>query len=135
MIQRIQTLLLFFSSLVIIIIVYSDNFPIYQKEVDLYFLTDHEFLYARLCLVFSAALSVLAIFQFKNRKRQLLLSGFARFLITISFALIVFLYGNVGERDFSLGTLLLIIPFIFLVVANFFIKKDEKLVKSADRIR
>ncbi len=63
------------------------------------------------------------------------MSSFARFIITISFALIVFLYGNVENRDFSIGTLLLIIPFISLVAANFFIKKDEKLVKSADRIR
>ena len=135
MIQRIQTLLLFFSSLCIIIIVYSEYFPVYQFEERPYFLKMDDFLYARLCLVFSAALSVLAIFQFKNRKRQLLLSGFARFLITISFALIVFLYQPSGEKIYSSGTLLLIIPFISLVAANFFIKKDEKLVKSADRIR
>ena len=135
MIQRLQTLLLFFSSLCIIIIVYSEYFPIYQYEERPYFLKMDDFLYARLCLVFSAALSVLAIFQFKNRKRQLLLSGFARFLITVSFALIVFLYHNAGEKIYSSGTLLLIIPFISLFAANFFIKKDEKLVKSADRIR
>lgn len=135
MIQRLQTLLLFFSSLCIIIIVYSEYFPIYQYEEKPYFLKMDDFLYARLCLVFSAALSVLAIFQFKNRKRQLLLSGFARFLITVSFALIVFLYHSAGEKIYSSGTLLLIIPFISLFAANFFIKKDEKLVKSADRIR
>ncbi len=29
----------------------------------------------------------------------------------------------------------MIIPFITLIGANFFINKDEKLVKSADRIR
>jgi len=135
MIQRLQTLLLFFSSLCIIIIVYSEYFPIYQIEERPYFLKMDGFLYARLCLVFSAAISVLAIFQFKNRKRQLLLSGLARFLITVSFALIVFFYDTAGEKTYSSGTLLLIIPFISLVAANFFIKKDEKLVKSADRIR
>ena len=68
MIQRLQTLLLFFSSLCIIVIVYSEYFPIYRYEEKTYFLKMDDFLYARLCLVFSAALSVLAIFQFKNRK-------------------------------------------------------------------
>ena len=135
MIQRLQTLLLFFSTLCIIIIAYSDYFPVYINKMEPIYLNEDELLSVRLCLIFSALLSVLAIFQFKNRKRQLLLSSFARFLITISFALIVFLYGNVDNRDFSIGTLLLIIPFISLVAANFFIKKDEKLVKSADRIR
>ena len=99
MIQRLQTLLLFFSTLCIIIIAYSDYFPIYINKTEPIYLNENELLSVRLCLVFSALLSVLAIFQFKNRKRQLLLSSFARFLITISFALIVFLYGNVDNMS------------------------------------
>ena len=47
--------------------------------------------------------------------------------------LIVFLYRE--DRIFAFGMLLLIIPFLLLILANVFIKKDENLVKSADRIR
>jgi len=36
---------------------------------------------------------------------------------------------------FGIGIILLIVPFISLIAANFFIKKDEKLVKSVGRIR
>ena len=54
-------------------------------------------------------------------------------MITIAFFLIVFLHRN--EEVFGIGMILLIVPFISLIAANFFIKKDEKLIKSADRIR
>ena len=51
----------------------------------------------------------------------------------MSLILIVFVYRE--DRTIGLGLLLLIIPFTSLIVANIFIKKDEKLVQSADRIR
>jgi len=130
MIQRIQTLFFFLSAILLIIIVFS--FPVLKEGNTLYFLTD-SFSYARLCIFISSALSVFAIFQFKDRKKQLLISSISRLMITIAVLLIVFLYRE--ERIFAFGMLLLIIPFLLLILANVFIKKDEKLVKSADRIR
>tara|TARA_B100001173_G_C15796920_1_gene465938 strand:- start:188 stop:493 length:306 start_codon:yes stop_codon:yes gene_type:complete len=97
-----------------------------------YFLSEY-FPLVRLIIFFSSALSVFAIFQFKNRNRQRLISTIARFLITVSLILIVFLYRE--DKSIGSGLLLLIIPFISLILANIFIKKDEKLVQSADRIR
>tara|TARA_B100001113_G_C21047490_1_gene595188 strand:- start:37 stop:429 length:393 start_codon:yes stop_codon:yes gene_type:complete len=130
MIQRIQTLFFFLSAILLIIIVFT--FPVLKEKNTLYFLTD-SFFYARLCIFMSAALSIFAIFQFKDRKKQLLISSISRLMITIAVLLIVFLYRQ--DRIFAFGMLLLIIPFILLILANVFIKKDEKLVKSADRIR
>jgi len=130
MIQRIQTLFFFLSAVLLIIIVFL--FPVLKEDNTLYFLTD-SFFYARLCIFISAALSIFAIFQFKDRKKQLLISSISRLMITIAVLLIVFLYRQ--DRVFAFGMLLLIIPFILLILANFFIKKDEKLVNSADRIR
>ena len=129
MIQRVQSLFFFFSAICSITIVYT--FPVLQDETTSYFLKD--FPYARLCVFLSAFLSIFAIFQFKSRKRQALIASFSRLMITVSFFLIVFLHSE--EKFFGLGLILLIVPFITLIVANFFINRDEKLVNSADRIR
>jgi hypothetical protein len=130
MIQRVQSLFFFFSAICLITIVYT--FPVLQDDTASYLLKEH-FANARLFVFLSAALSVFAIFQFKNRKRQQLIASIARLMITIAFFLIVFFHKE--EEVFGIGMILLIVPFITLIAANFFIKKDEKLVKSADRIR
>ena len=134
MIQRIQSLLFLFSTFFSLAIIY--DFPVlYDNAKDAnYLLSDSSFLYARLSVFLSALLSFYAIFQFKNRKIQLLISRFSRLMLTIALCLIVFIYKENGQ-SFGLGMLLLFVPFIFLLVANFFINRDDKLVKSADRIR
>jgi len=130
MIQRIQSLFFFFSAICLITIVYT--FPILQETNVSYLLSEH-FPLVRLVVFFSSALSIFAIFQFKNRNRQKFIATIARFLITVALILIVFVYRE--DKAIGIGLLLLIIPFLFLIAANFFIKKDEKLVQSADRIR
>ena len=132
MIQRIQSLFFFFSAICSITIVYI--FPVLENETtSTSFLLKDNFADVRLFVFLSAALSLFAIFQFKKRKVQQLIASIARLMITIAFFLIVFLHRN--EEVFGIGMILLIVPFISLIAANFFIKKDEKLIKSADRIR
>jgi len=130
MIQRVQSLFFFFSAICSITIVYT--FPVLQDSTTSYLLKEH-FADARLFVFLSAALSIFAIFQFKNRKRQQLIASISRLMITVAFFLIVFLHRE--EEVFGIGMMLLLVPYITLIAANFFIKKDEKLVKSADRIR
>ena len=130
MIQRVQSLFFFFSAICSITIVYT--FPVLQDGTTSFFLKDH-FPYARLCVLLSAALSIFAIFQFKTRKRQQLIASFSRLMITVALCLIVFLERD--EKTIGLGMILLIVPFITLIAANFFINRDDKLVNSADRIR
>ena len=130
MIQRIQSLFFFFSAICLIAIVYT--FPVLQDENVSYLLYKH-FPPVRLVVFFSSALSIFAIFQFKSRNRQKFIATIARFLITVALILIVFVYRE--DKAIGIGLLLLIIPFLSLIAANFFIKKDEKLVQSADRIR
>ena len=127
MIQRVQSLFFFFSAICSITIVYT--FPVLQDGTKDYFLTDSEYFYARLCVF----LSIFAIFQFKTRKRQQLIASFSRLMITVALCLIVFLERD--EKTIGLGMILLIVPFITLIAANFFINRDDKLVNSADRIR
>ena len=134
MIQRVQSLFFFFSAICSITIVYT--FPVLQDESTNYLLKE-DFTYARLFVFLSAALSVFAIFQFKNRKRQQLIAYVARLMVTIAFLIIVFLRQDEGveERAFGMGLFLFFIPYLTLFLAGYFVKKDEKLVKSADRIR
>ena len=130
MIQRLQSLLLFFGSIFLFLIVYF--FPVLQTEKSTYFLTEY-FPVIRFLLLASSGLSIFTIFQFKNTQRQLLLVGFSRLLITISFLLLVFIYRE--DESFGLGSFLLLIPYLSLLASSFFIKKDQRLIKSADRIR
>jgi len=130
MIQRVQSLFFFFSAICSITIVYT--FPVLEDSTTSYLLKEH-FADARLFVFLSAALSIFAIFQFKNRKRQQLITSISRLMITVAFFLIVFLHRE--EEVFGIGMILLLVPYITLIAANFFIKKDEKLVKSVDRIR
>jgi hypothetical protein len=130
MLQRVQSLFFFFSAICSVTIVYA--FPVLQDESTNYLLKEH-FAEARLCIFLSVALSIFAIFKFRNRKRQQLIAYVARLMITIAFLLIVFLHRE--ERDFGIGLFLFFIPYLTLFLAGYFVKKDEKLVKSADRVR
>jgi len=130
MIQRVQSLFFFFSAICSVTIIYA--FPVLQDESASYLLKEH-FTNARLFVFLSVALSVFAIFQFRNRKRQQLIAYVARLMITIAFLLIVF--SHRAERDFDIGLFLFFIPYLTLFLAGYFVKKDEKLVKSADRVR
>jgi len=130
MIQRVQSLFLFFSAIVSLVILFYA--PVYiTTEGDVIIM--NELQYPSLFLMLSILLSIFSIFQFKNRLRQIKIVSFARTAITVSFFLFIF------TRDESLevyyGGSLLIIPYIILFLSAYFIKKDEKLVKSADRIR
>ena len=130
MIQRVQSLFFLFSSIFTVTIVYV--FPVLQDETTSYLLKEY-FAEVRLFVFLSAALSIFAIFQFKNRKRQQIIAYVARLMITIAFLLIVFLHRE--ERTFDIGLFLFFIPYLALFLAGYFVKRDETLVKSADRIR
>jgi cell division protein FtsW (lipid II flippase) len=134
MLQRVQSLFFFFSAICSVTIVYV--FPVLQDESTSYLLKEH-FAFARLFVFLSVALSVFAISQFRNRKRQQLIAYVARLMITITFFLVIFLPKEEGveERAFGIGLFLFLIPYLALFLAGYFVKRDEKLVQSADRIR
>ena len=132
MIQRIQSLFFAFSTISLLVIIYY--YPIIKNlNTGEGYLLSQNFIIVRGFILMSATLSLIGIFMFNNRKRQRLISVFARLMITIAILLILFVYKK--EDIIDLGSLLLIIPFSSLILANYFIRKDEKLIKSVDRIR
>jgi len=105
----------------------------------LYNIMDNIGLIVLFCL--AGALSFIAIFLFKDRKKQLLLGRIAITANIIGLVLAVILFMNDNQMasdvtpDDGFGAYL---PFLFLVFAffaNYFINKDEKLVRSMDRLR
>ncbi|NND06666.1 MAG: DUF4293 domain-containing protein [Saprospiraceae bacterium] len=87
-------------------------------------------------------LPALIIFLFKNRKLQMKLTRISIVLIVLVIALTIILFMQafssvpVGtEVTVEFGYLSPVLAIIFLVLALRFIKKDEKLVRSADRLR
>ncbi|MEE2953948.1 MAG: DUF4293 family protein [Bacteroidota bacterium] len=130
MIQRIQSILLLFASILSLILIFY--FPVLLDAHGTYLLKDN-FSFVRLLLLLSAGLSFFAIFQFKNRKRQILIALFSRLMITISLFLIIVIHKQ--DKEFDSGLFLLIVPFLLLWLATYYIKKDEKIVRSADRLR
>ena len=129
MIQRIQSLFLLFSALCSLIIVFY--FPVLKSTEITIYLTEN-FSYARLCVFLSVGLNIFSIFQFKNRNRQIIINQISKLFISIAFIIVIF---HKGELNFTIGLFLFIIPYSLIILANYLIRKDERLVRSADRIR
>lgn len=130
MIQRIQSIFFLLSALASLLIVFTA--PVLSNEDGLFYLYS-DFPYLRLLLFVSAFISIYAIFQYKNRSKQRLLSSLSRLMITFFYLVVLLVYRE--KFNFESGLFLCIIPFLLLFLASFFIKKDEKLIKDADRIR
>ena len=129
MLQRIQSVFLFLNSIItLIMIFFVPIFEIGSKEM---FASD--FLWAKVFLFISAFLSLISINLYKSRKKQILLCSFSRTQITIALILLLFMYKK--ELNVKVELLLFAIPYLLLILSSYFIKKDEKLVKSSERIR
>ena len=130
MIQRVQSLFLFFAALLNTVILFYSPIFISSEEKKIIM---KDLQYPSLLLVLSTLLALFAIFQFKNRIRQLMIVYLSRLCIAISF--LIFILFKEDENQLYYGSFLLILPYIILFFSAYFIKKDEKLVRSADRIR
>jgi hypothetical protein len=90
----------------------------------------------------STILTLVSLFSFKNRQRQMKINNYNVFL-TILFIGTIYLwipymiegFLHTAIQHWQLGLIFPLETMVFLIIANIFIKKDEKLVKSADRLR
>ncbi len=136
MIQRIQSVFL------LIVALLSGLVPLW---LPLWNTMDNDAFYAHQDVMISiifysiAALALISIFLFKNRKNQFVINRLN--LILSLFLLGFFVYRSLnlsGEALVSekgIGMLIPVFSIVFLVLANRAIKKDEDLVKSVDRLR
>ena len=155
MLQRIQTL---YSGIAIITYILLLFFPIavYQEDVHIYKLYASGMKYADpetiinfwatfpmlfvLCILI--VLPFISIFSYKKRKLQLLFVNTSILLTIALIAMIFIFYSDYFFRDivkvrpeYQFGAFIPLISLVFLVLAFRAIRKDEALVKSADRLR
>lgn len=157
MLQRIQSIYLLLSAIVSSVfffvpisnITLNDSFftikagGVYYLDGENY-LFDSPLLALSSVLLFHILLSLVTIFQFKNRKLQLTLSNLNLVLVLVGMALVFFYSDTLPEKpidgsqaviSYSFGGLLPLLSFVLIFLAKKAITKDEALVRSADRLR
>ncbi|MDX9789797.1 MAG: DUF4293 domain-containing protein [Candidatus Kapabacteria bacterium] len=136
MLQRIQTLYLMGAFIATGVL--SFIFPLWKDydDISFMFLSD---LPIAVLFIFGSVLSILAIMNYKKRQQQSVIIIFNIILNVILSGLLFFhsiiLSGENNISEKGIGLILPIISIVFLLLAHRAIKKDEKLVKSSNRIR
>ncbi|MGN8224546.1 DUF4293 family protein [Gracilimonas sp. BCB1] len=135
MIQRLQTVFLALASMLNLSVYFT---PIYEKAMN-----DPQLwigIGLASSLLVALIINVFSIFLYNNRKNQITWVKRAALLQVIGLGFcvgVLFSLGGIGTYlwDEALGTGLVIAGLLFQVLALRFIKKDEELVRSMDRIR
>lgn len=135
MIQRIQTVYLALAFLVTGALPYV--FPLWAIQgKPVYFMEN--MLYTVL-FGLTTVLSLLSIFFYNKRQHQFVLGRLNILSNVILFGLLVYrmltLSGGTTVPEKGIGLVLPIVAIVFVALANKAIKRDEELVKSADRLR
>jgi len=136
MIQRIQTLYLFIAFISMGILPFI--FPLW-KDQNGHFIYIIDIIDYSLPMGLSSILSIIGIMSYKNRKKQFVIGRLNIILNLILLGLLLYrslnLSGEMIISEKGIGIFLPLVSIVFLVLANKAIKKDEDLVKSADRLR
>lgn len=155
MIQRIQSVYLFLTTVMSIIFLQGSFLSFINKTGDVFKIGFTDIVRSTqgqapeivggiipltIIVILVAVLSLITIFLFKNRKLQLLfsviLTGLISVLILVSF---YYSYSVISEYDATfVPGVKMALPFlqlIFSILAYRGIKKDDQLVKSYDRLR
>jgi len=100
-------------------------------------------IYLAVLAVFSSILAVASIFSYKSRAKQMLINMFNSLVIGGTLVACTFLMfegeelfnGGQDSKGLGIGFFLIGISLFANMLANRFIKNDEKLVRSSDRLR
>jgi|SRR5690606_33625317 len=157
MIQRIQTIWLFLASGTLLLLFlfpylqFFDNFGVAMavKVTGIYqgistgVVQTESFILQTIATVLIALIPLFTIFNFRDRKKQLQLS-YINVVVIILFG--VWLYFTASDavanfdksihlENIGIGALLVPLSVVFLALAVKGIRKDQKLIKSVDRLR
>ncbi|MGU3374276.1 DUF4293 family protein [Chryseobacterium sp. M5A1_1a] len=84
-------------------------------------------------------IGALSVFSFKNRKRQILLNTISIIINALLIGVLAYwllnLSGGIQFPEKGIEPIFPLIAVICLLIANVYIRKDERLVKSVDRLR
>ena len=139
MIQRIQSLYLFLAALSSAAL--SFVLPLWRSEQGATYAYQH--IPLLILFLLSAGLSLVSIFDFKNRKRQFVTGriNLLMNLFLLAFILFTSVKGQGGMKEalshthYSTGAVIPLLVVVLVALANKAIRKDDELVRSADRLR
>lgn len=142
MIQRKQTLFLFIAAVVLAIVLFLPLGYIEQEEACVSFSTFSNGAYSLFgygaILIVSIIIALADIFLWKNRPLQMRIATLDLLLVILSYGVFFIYHSNASEGihfTVHVANFLPIVAIFALALAIQGIRKDEKLVKSLDRIR
>lgn len=125
MIQRVQSIFMLVAGIATLLLFWTSQ--------------DVHFSFFPFVIGFLAGITFWSIFNFKNRKRQLLLNVISIIINALLIILLGYWLQNLsGGIDFPEKGIEPLFPFISVIClffANIYIRRDERLVKSVDRLR
>ena len=129
MLQRIQTVWIFLAVLgAVFLNLVAQDFDIFGGNLTI-----------NIATVLLIVIGLLSLFSFKNRKRQILLNNISIIINALLIGLLTFwllnLSGGIQLPEKGIEPIFSLISIICLLLANIYIRKDERLVKSVDRLR
>ncbi|QDP86658.1 DUF4293 family protein [Chryseobacterium sp. SNU WT5] len=129
MLQRIQTVWIFLAILgAVFLFITGQDFALFGPVP-----------FISVCCVILVLFGFISILSYKDRKRQLLLNKISIIINALLLGLLAYwiltLPGGMDFPEKGIEPLFPLFAIIFLLIANVFIRKDEKLVKSVDRLR
>lgn len=129
MLQRIQTVWIFLAVLgAVFLNITAQDFDVLGA-----------YLTINVSTVILILFGVLSIFSFRNRKRQILLNNISIIINALLVGLLIYwllnLSGGIQFPEKGIEPIFPFISVICLLLANVYIRKDERLVKSVDRLR
>jgi hypothetical protein len=153
MLQRIQSIYLLFAALVIAALfvfplvhdVYVDGQSVTVKVMGIY--TDvngqqlEAFNHLTIATIVVALMPLAIIFMYRDRKRQIMLCyGAMGIILAYSYWVSTTVKNAIGDANlemsnYGIGIILLSLAIFLIIFAQKAIQKDEKLVRSADRLR
>ena len=129
MLQRIQTVWIFLAILgAIFLFVTGQDFSVFGPTPFI----------SVVCVVL-ILFGFLSILSYKDRKRHILLNNISIFINALLLGLLAYwllsLSGGINFPEKGIEPLFPLIWMISLFIANIYIRKDDRLVKSVDRLR
>ncbi|WP_312322723.1 DUF4293 family protein [Soonwooa sp.] len=129
MIQRIQSVTMFFAVLSAVFLFLTSQDVVIVESLPVMLIA---------CIVL-VLLGLLSIFSFKNRKRQILLNNISMVINALLIGLLGYwllsLSGGISFPEKGIEPIFPLLAIIFLLMSNLYIRRDERLVKSVDRLR
>ncbi|WP_027377005.1 DUF4293 family protein [Kaistella palustris] len=129
MLQRIQTVWIFLSLLgAVFLFITGQDFSLFGPVP-----------FISVSCVALVLLGFLSILSYKERKRQILLNNISMIINALLLGLLAYwlltLPGGIDFPEKGIEPIFPLISVVGLLIANMYIRKDDRLVKSVDRLR